>query len=298
MDIRELRYITEIARAKNMAKAAQALYISQPALHKTLHKAEAELGTALFYRERNELLPTDTGKIVLTAAARIMAEMKQMEDGVLAVKQLQQGTVSLGFPAVVGAVYMPKLLSDFRKQYAHITLQTVEGGSPRLVSLVASGELDTAVVMGPVLSKELNEIPVIRDQVVVGVPPSHPLAGHSCVTIRDLEGVPFNLLAETNTLSERLLQRFREADIKPTVAFTSVSAHFLYELSRLSGDALILPDSIVRSFAGDSMKRIPFEPVYPWEICLIFRKHAFISQAAQALICYMQDPSLYLLPDK
>ena len=63
MDIREMKYIIMIAETKNMTKAAQKLYISQPALHKALRKVENELHTTLFYRKGHECFPTDTGLI-------------------------------------------------------------------------------------------------------------------------------------------------------------------------------------------------------------------------------------------
>ena len=82
MDIREMRYFTELAKTKNMTKAAQNLYISQPALHKALRKVEAELNTTLFYRQGNEFLPTDTGIILLENSKSILNLVAQMEDSI------------------------------------------------------------------------------------------------------------------------------------------------------------------------------------------------------------------------
>ena len=88
MDIREMRYFIELARTKNMTKAAQNLYISQPALHKALRKVEAELDTTLFCRQGNEFLPTDTGTILLEKAQSVLGLVAQMEDSIAATKNL------------------------------------------------------------------------------------------------------------------------------------------------------------------------------------------------------------------
>lgn len=115
MELRELNYITAIGKTRHMTHAANELYISQPALYKSLRKIEAEFGTSLFYRKGNELLPTDTGEIVLQKAGEISALIAQMNDSVAATKHLKQGKVSIGFPSIVGTMYLPNLLTNFSK---------------------------------------------------------------------------------------------------------------------------------------------------------------------------------------
>ena len=115
MDIREMRYFIELARTKNMTKAAQNLYISQPALHKALRKVEAELDTTLFCRQGNEFLPTDTGTILLEKAQSVLGLVAQMEDSIAATKNLKLGKVHIGFPSVVGSMYLPEFPSIRQK---------------------------------------------------------------------------------------------------------------------------------------------------------------------------------------
>lgn len=163
MDIREMRYFTELAKTKNMTKAAQNLYISQPALHKALRKVEAELNTTLFYRQGNEFLPTDTGIILLENSKSILNLVAQMEDSIAETKNLKRGKVHLGFPTVVGNLYMPDLLIKFQQIHPNIALHTTESGGAALAHMVTEGELDMAIIMRPVYSDALNEIPIIKN---------------------------------------------------------------------------------------------------------------------------------------
>ena len=103
MDIREMRYILEIERARNITQASYNLYISQPALYKALQKVEAEYETELFYKEGRDLYPTDTGKIVVSRARDILSILKHMEDEIIATKELRVGETTIGFPSVVNA---------------------------------------------------------------------------------------------------------------------------------------------------------------------------------------------------
>ena len=132
MDLREMRYIIELSKTKHMTHAANNLFISQPALYKSIRKVETELDTVLFYKRGNELLPTDTGKIVIENAQKILKMASQMEDSITAAKDLKQGEVRFGFTSVVGTMYLPELLVKFQEKYPGIDLHLIEEGGARL----------------------------------------------------------------------------------------------------------------------------------------------------------------------
>lgn len=289
MELRELNYITAIGKTRHMTHAANELYISQPVLYKSLRKIEAEFGTPLFYRKGNELLPTDTGQIVLEKANEIAALITQMNDSVAATKNLKQGKVSIGFPSIVGTMYLPKLLIDFQNKYPDISLHTVEAGGNALAGMVISGDIDMAIIMRPVYSELLNEIPLIRDQVAAGVLPSHPLARRSFVTVKDFDNIPFITFDKTFNMRAQLIEHFDVEKIRPSIAFDGASCQFLYELTALSNGILVLPRPIIEFYAHDSMIMLPFKPSFPWELSLIFQKNTFLSTASKALINHIQE---------
>lgn len=288
MDIREMKYIETIAQTRSMTKAAEKLHISQPALHKSLRKAEAELGTAFFYRRGHESLPTDTGLVVLEHIRNILHSLDEMQQKVQEVRDLRAGKVTIGFPAVVGTLYLPQALVDFQKAYPEIALQTVEVGANELSTLVENGSLDMAILVRPVAHHALDEIPLMQDEVVVGITPEHPWSGRSQVMIGDLESVSFNTYHADFSIHTQLMERFREKNITPRMGFCGGSSEFLCQISMLSGDVLVLPRPIIKAICGDRMATIPFRPSFPWELSLAFRKNAYLSTSAKALIEHLQ----------
>lgn len=289
MELRELNYITAIGKTRHMSHAANELYISQPALYKSLRKIESEFGTPLFYRKGNELLPTDTGQIVLEKAGEISILISQMNDAVAATKNLKQGKVSIGFPSIIGTMFLPTLLIEFQKKYPDISLHTVEAGGNALAGMVISGDIDMAIIMRPVYSELLNEIPLIRDQVTAGVLPSHPLSRRSYVTIKDFDNLPFITFDKTFNMRAQLMELFRTEKFRPNIAFEGASCQFLFELTTLSDGILILPRPIIEFYAHDSMITLPFKPSFQWELSLIFQKNTFLSTASKALINHIQE---------
>lgn len=289
MELRELKYIAAIGQKQNMAQAAQELYISQQALYKSLRKIEDELGTTLFCRRENELLPTDTGQIVLEKSTKIFKYINQMHDEIAATKNLEQGKVCIGLPSVVASMYMPEPLIQFQKKYPNISLRTVETGGNALAGMVTAGTIDMAIIMRPVYMDTLNELPLIRNQVAAGISPSHPWAKRSFITIKDLENTPFITFDETFNMRAQLTERFNAEHIYPKIAFEGANCQFLSDLSALSDNILVLPRPIIEYYAREPVVTLPFKPAFIWELTLVYPKNTFLSTASKALIRHIQE---------
>ena len=288
MDIREMKYIEAIAQTRSMIKAAEKLHISQPALHKSLRKTEAEFGTTFFYRKGHESLPTDTGLVVLEYIQTILLSLNDMYKKVQEVQNLQSGKVTIGFPAVVGTLYLPQVLLDFQKKYPGITFKTVEAGANELSTLLENGTLDMAILVRPVAFDSLSEIPLMQDEVVVGVSPDHPWANRGHITIEDLKSVVFHTYRPDFSIHTQLMDRFEEKNITPHLGFCGASSEFLCQIGMLSGGVLILPRPVIKAICGDRMATVPFAPAFPWELSLAFRKNAYLSTGTKALIRHLQ----------
>lgn len=295
MDIREMKYIDMIAHAKSLTKAAQKMHISQPALYKSLRKVEAELGTTLFYRKGHEALPTDTGLIVLEYIQRTLESLEEMHEKVAEIQNLRGGSVSFGFPAVVGTLYLPQALINFQNAYPNVSLKIVEAGANELSALVENGTLDMAILVRPVARHSLNEIPLLQDQVVAGVTRDHPWFDRSYVSVEDFADISFNTFSPDFSVHTQLMDLFKEGGITPHISFSGSNSEFLCQISMLSNCVLVLPRPIIESICKDQMALIPFAPTFPWELSLAFRKDAYLSTVAEALIRHLQEHFLHHL---
>jgi len=290
MDIREMRYILEIERARNITQASYNLYISQPALYKALQKVEAEYETVLFYKEGRELYPTDTGKIVVSRARDILSILKHMEDEIIATKELRVGETTIGFPSVVGSLYLCDVIFSFQCKYPKITVHTVEEGGETLLFLVKEGKVETAIVMGPINCDGINEIPILSDQIVACVPKRHEWANRAFVSFADFKNVPFVSFTEGFNVHKLLLNKFQEEKIHPIFAMQGRDSQFLYRYATRSGNVLILPAPMIRlNNTSDQICLLPFRPALSWDLFLVYRKDSYISTAAKVLINHVQS---------
>lgn len=290
MDLREMHYLLEIANTGHMTQAANNLFISQPALSKSLRKVENELGTELFYRDGNRLLPTDTGRIVIEKSSEILQLAANMNDAVDSTKNLKRGKVTLGCPSIVASLYLSELLIEFQRIYPEISFHLIEAGGGELTRLTASGEIDLAIVMRPIYSDSLNEIPIVKNQIVACAGQSHPWFNKSYVTISDFKNMPFITFDDTFNLHTQITERFHSEHITPQIILTATSAHFLCQYAYLSNQLLILAQPMINLYShNNTIHTIPFRPVFPWELSIIFRKNIYLSTASKALLKFIQD---------
>lgn len=96
MNLRELEYLTAIAKHGNISRAAEALYISQPTLSTFLHKLEKNVGTPLFERIGKGLVPTYAGTLYLGFAQEVLYREQQLQNDLYAASLEQLGRLRVG----------------------------------------------------------------------------------------------------------------------------------------------------------------------------------------------------------
>ena len=144
MDFKELEYVLVIAQEKNISKAAERLYVSQPALSRFLLKLEERLGTDLFVRKNRQYIPTCAGNLYLDMARKIL-ETKQDFD--MNLKQLLEsggGTLSIGITPGRGRTILPKVIPAFHQEFPNYELNIYEEDVDTLENYLLSGTIELA----------------------------------------------------------------------------------------------------------------------------------------------------------
>jgi len=288
MDIRELRYIMEVAKTQNITKAANNLYISQPALSKSLKKVEAELGITLFFRDGNTIFPTDGGKLVLKWGKSITKDFSTLQEELQDLKSMKSGKVTLGIPPMISAIDFPNIILRFRQSFPGISLHIREAGARNLENAVLDGTVDIAISMRPVTADGLSELPLISDQIVCVTTTDHPFARMQTITLQELSTVSFNTFPEGYAVHQQIICKFVEAGLSPAIENTSLMVDFLLQMSRLCGIPSILPAPCVSYFNNRGLVMIPFDPPLSWELCIVYKRNVYMSDSIKALIASIQ----------
>lgn len=288
MELRQLEYFQMASRLKNITRAAQRLRVSQPNITVAIKKLEAELGVQLFDRSQKQLTLTPEGTVFLK---RIELALRNINDAVLEVndyKQLQKGTIKIGIPPMMGAYLFPKVFSEFRHLHPKLDVMLYEEGSLAIREMLESDELDFGIIIVPELTPNLNVLKMSRNQLMVCVAQSSPLADKKKITPKDIAESDLIMMKEGSYLREVVQGKLSALKISPRTVLESSQIVTIKGLVANEVGIAFLLDFICEDV--NDIKAIPFyEPIFV-DIGLAWKKERYVSKAAQAFIDFCKQP--------
>ncbi len=192
MEFRQVIYFIAIAEAEHFGKASKRLRIAQPALSRQVKLLEAEIGTPLFERLPRGVRLNDAGRVFLTHARRLRAEMQQSLEAARAAATGTSGHLRLGFIEVAGwHGPVPNGIRRFRDQFPGVRLSLSAMPTGAQLNALRQGEIDAALVYNPPEDEDLVSTELESHSVMLAVPHDSPLAGRDSVRLADLSRLNF-----------------------------------------------------------------------------------------------------------
>jgi DNA-binding transcriptional LysR family regulator/predicted ATPase len=186
MDVEaRLRAFAAVARKGSFSRAAEALYVSQPAVSKHVASLEAELGTQLVVRGRPGAVLTPAGQVLADYVLRAQALLANARRALAAGADADIGTLALAASGIPGTYLVPEIVARFHERYPGVHLDFQVSTSAGTLELVRAHDVEIGIVGGMTLPPELEAESLLEDEVVLVGPPS--LAGRR-LRPRDLEG--------------------------------------------------------------------------------------------------------------
>ncbi len=272
MDIQHLRYFVEISKTGNLTKAAQNLYVSQPALSKTIQKMERELGVHLFEKQEHRLMLTDTGTVLLEKAQALLLEFDNIIQCIRDTENLKTGKITLGVPMLISFLYFCDIILDFKNQYPGVNMDIIEIGDDAIVEKVKEGSVDIGIVSRPLNGPELVSLPIFTDEVVAYIPKKNELSQQEYISFQDLEGQSLHMFSSDFSLYGQVVAGCQQAGFQPNISSTSSQRHFLIDMAQSTNGIALMPRPIVAKLTYPAMCIRPFVPKFPWTISIILKE--------------------------
>ncbi len=181
-----LRAFGAVAREGSLTRAAEQLYVSQPAVSKHLASLETELGTQLVVRDRRGARLTPAGEVLADYVLRAEALLANARRALATGADAQVGTLSLAASGVPGTYLLPELLARFHEEHPEVEIDFRVATSSEALELVRSHEVELSVIGGLTLPAELEAEELVEDEVVLVGPPS---LGGRRLRAKELEGL-------------------------------------------------------------------------------------------------------------
>jgi len=217
VQIKSFQYFITIADMPTLSAAAEALFVSQPALSQQLKKIEEEIGAQLFCRVGHTMRITPAGEVFLQYSRRILQIYDGMKKEIQVTQSTEQKAVRFGISPFYSQHYLPRLLPPFLAQNPEIKIDIVEDISHRLEQQLIDGDLDfCALPLFP--QNELLEYETIYlEEILMAIPKNHPINAHYPDTSANGERFPYidlSLLKNEAFIGLKKIQKFSQMGLR------------------------------------------------------------------------------------
>jgi DNA-binding transcriptional LysR family regulator len=186
MEMTQLEFFLTVVQEGSFSKAAERVFRTQPAVSIAIRRLEEEVGAPLFERSQKTPVLTQAGELVYDYAKRILALRDQAREVVTELRSLERGRVRIGANESTSLYFLPHLILDYRKQHPNVKVEIYRHVSERLPLEVLDRNVDLALLAYEPVDSDLESFPVLRDELVLILPPDHPLSKRDAVTVKEL----------------------------------------------------------------------------------------------------------------
>ncbi len=198
----QLRILRAIAHEGSFKKAADSLYVTQPAVSLQIQNLEKQLEVSLFDRGGRKAQLTEAGQLPLNYCDRIRSQCQEACRALEDLNNLKGGSLVVGASQTTGTYLMPRMIGAFRQKYPEVSVQLQVHSTRRTGWSVANGQIDLAIIGGelpPELKEILEIIPYTTDELALVLPIKHPMNRHKELTKEDLYRLSFLSLDAQST---------------------------------------------------------------------------------------------------
>jgi DNA-binding transcriptional LysR family regulator len=256
MDLRQLEIVRTVAEKGSFTAAARVLNVSQSAVSRQVLLLEEELGDAVFLRLGRKVRLTTAGQTLLDLSRRVLSDIQQTTSGIRDQQQAPAGTLHLGGGMTVCLHVFPALLKEFRKRQPRIDVKLTTGSTPQLLKGLRSGGLDIGLLTLPVDGADLAQVPVMREELLLVMHPSHKLARRRRLKPGDLARQSWVLFERGSSTRRVIDETFAAHAIRPRIVMETENVEILKALTMIGMGLTILPYQSLAREARDRTLRV------------------------------------------
>jgi DNA-binding transcriptional LysR family regulator len=282
MELRTLRAFVEVVRQGGFTQAAKKVFATQSTVSKAIKHLEDEIGVPLLDRIGHRSKLTAAGEIVYQRALRMLAERNDLMAELDELRGLKRGTLRLGLPPVGSSTLFAPLFAAYHKRHPGVEIRLVEHGGERLEELLLSGEIELAASLLPV-SDTMEWQAVRLEPLTVLLSTNDELSRRRSVGLLAVKHLPFILFETGFALNRIILDACHRHGFEPNIVARSSQIDFIVELAAAGLGVAFLPRMIAERRKLPSVSRVLLvEPDTDWHIAMVWRRGAYLSQAARA----------------
>ncbi len=252
--LKNMEYVHAVYVHRSFSKAAEKLYISQPALSATIKRVEEEIGLPIFDRSSNPIKLTQAGKYYIEAIESIMNLENEMRSYFNNLLDNSRGTINVGAASFYCTYILPTIVQEFEAEYPDYTVNLLEANADELMKCLHSGIVDIVIdVEKKGISRAFDSVVWSKENLLLAVPSSFEINNHlkkyrltfedvssgnylikthPKMDVKMFSNENFLLLKQGNDMYERSLNICKKADFTPKVTIYLDQMLTAYNIAR------------------------------------------------------------------
>ncbi len=194
-----------VAEQLSFRKAAEELYLTQPAVSLQIKALEEDIGVQLFDRTGTHITLTPAGKVLLEYSDKVSALLAQAEHDIGALNGDHAGQLALGASTTIAQYVLPRLLGEFCREHPQIHPTLISGNTEHIVEEVEKQKIELGLIEGPARSRGVKTEPFLEDELVLIASTSHEWVERASVDCSEIAAVPL-LMRERGSGTRRVIE--------------------------------------------------------------------------------------------
>jgi LysR family hydrogen peroxide-inducible transcriptional activator len=203
--LRQLRYLSALAKHGHFGRAAEACAVTQPALSMQIRDLERTLGVAVVERRPGDVMLTDVGHEIARRAEDVLTASRDLVDFARHRGGVLTGRLTLGVIPSLAPYLLPRILPVLQTRFPELQLELRETQTRQLIEDIKSGALDAAMLALPLGEPDIDTIALFEDLFLLAVPTSDPRTGATRVAAEDIDQSRLILLEDGHCLRDQAL---------------------------------------------------------------------------------------------
>ena len=280
----------EVVRHRSFSKAAEELFISQPAVTKHIKGLEHKVGTRLVERGRGGFHLSEAGKILFKSAQKISNHLREVENHLGRLQKERHGLLRIGTTESYSRCLMPELLSGFQNLFPSIKIALDVGNSEEIEKSLTAYRNDLALIGMTKVSSKFESIPFLKEELVLIVSSSHPMAKREKISLKTIRKFPFIIRAKGSATRKIVLKAFQEMGIRPSLLIEAGSSEFIKQwVSEGRGISIIVRRIAEEEARRGLIKMVSLDEKLYLQVVLLFLKEERANPVIKTFTHFIED---------
>lgn len=299
MTITQLEYIIAVDTYRHFSTAAAQCFVTQPTLSMQVQKLEEALGSKIFDRSKQPVIPTETGEEIILQARKILHEVKMIYQLISDKQGVLKGDLRIGIIPTLAPYLLPMFLQPFLTKYPEIKIKVKEMTTDVIIEKLKAGKIDAGLLVTPLQDKGIIEYPLFYEELVAYVSEQNAAYKKTYVLADDIDLKDLWLLEEGHCFRSQtinLCELKKQTKEQSHFEYEAGSVETLRKMVELNNGVTILPELATLDFSVKQLNMVRHfkAPVPVREVSLVTHRN----YVKKKLVDVLKEGILLTLPGK